>query len=549
MLADMADVNSKGGVQPTEAFSIHRELMSRRADDIDPNVRVRLERARNVSAADYIDMVRQRARLIGLMDARLADLDILALPTTPIVAPTMQEVPPADEFARRNAMLLRNTVIVNFFDLCAISVPIPREGGLPAGLMLVARNGQDNRLFRIAIAVSGFCGISRPSDLSTGVKIRIIPDRLSAEKGHPMKNQFSRKRVTRRTSPRAWAPAFCRHCAVQHRSRPGRGVESWRSPAALRLSGQHRARLPARCRYPAGILKDLGLPSLQIMNADTETNVDVARSRAEKLISEGAQLLVGAFDSGQTTAIAQVAEQKGIPLVINIAAAPPITEQGYKFVFRNFPTGHDLRDAFLNQKEIFQITGSAPKTAVMLHVNDTYGSSIQKGMAAMLPKFDMPYQILQEIAYDPTARDLSVEIAKAKATGAEALLMSAASTMRSCSPVSWSSSAGLRWRCWPSVQDGTRINISRPWASYRMAQSAWCPGTIPTRSSAKLGSRAGEGAPRREHVDQPCLYVRGIVGCCRCLQAGRLSRPEGARRRHSHDQYHQQCQPRPRDHV
>ncbi|HMF26415.1 MAG TPA: ABC transporter substrate-binding protein [Pseudolabrys sp.] len=173
----------------------------------------------------------------------------------------------------------------------------------------------------------------------------------------------------------------------------------------------------------AGILKDLGLPPLQIMNADTETNVDVARSRAEKLISEGAQLLVGAFDSGQTTAIAQVAEQKGIPLVINIAAAPPITEQGYKFVFRNFPTGPMiLRDAFLNQKEVFQITGSAPKTAVMLHVNDTYGTSIQKGMAAMFPKFELPYKILEEIAYDPGARDLSVEIAKAKASGAEALI-------------------------------------------------------------------------------------------------------------------------------
>ena len=61
------------------------------------------------------------------------------------------------------------------------------------------------------------------------------------------------------------------------------------------------------------ILKDLGLPELQIMNADTETNVEVARSRAEKLIADGAQLLVGAFDSGQSTAIAQVAEQKGIP--------------------------------------------------------------------------------------------------------------------------------------------------------------------------------------------------------------------------------------------
>ena len=79
-----------------------------------------------------------------------------------------------------------------------------------------------------------------------------------------------------------------------------------------------------------GILQDLGLPGLEIMNGDTESNVDVARSRAERLISEGAQLLVGAFDSGQSTAIAQVAEQRGIPFVINIAAAPPITEQGYK---------------------------------------------------------------------------------------------------------------------------------------------------------------------------------------------------------------------------
>ncbi|HET9616393.1 MAG TPA: ABC transporter substrate-binding protein, partial [Pseudolabrys sp.] len=78
-----------------------------------------------------------------------------------------------------------------------------------------------------------------------------------------------------------------------------------------------------------GLLKEAGYSTLQIMNADTETNVDVARSRAEKLIADGAQLLVGAFDSGQSSAIAQVAEQKGIPYVINIAAAPPITEQGY----------------------------------------------------------------------------------------------------------------------------------------------------------------------------------------------------------------------------
>jgi branched-chain amino acid transport system substrate-binding protein len=172
------------------------------------------------------------------------------------------------------------------------------------------------------------------------------------------------------------------------------------------------------------IFKELGLPELAIMNADTETNVEVARARAEKLINEGAQLLVGAFDSGQTTAIAQVAEQKGIPFVINIAASPQITEQGYRFVFRNFPTAAMiLSDAFANQKELFEATGAAPKSVVFMHVNDTFGTSMQQGINAVLPRFNMPYQIVEQIAYDPTARDLSVEVAKAKATGAEALLL------------------------------------------------------------------------------------------------------------------------------
>ena len=174
----------------------------------------------------------------------------------------------------------------------------------------------------------------------------------------------------------------------------------------------------------APILKDLGLPDLQIINADTETNVDVARSRAEKLIGEGAQILVGAFDSGQSSAIAQVAEQKGIPFIINIAAAPPITEQGYKFVFRNFPTAPMiLRDAFVDQKEIFAIVGASPKTAVFMHCNDTFGTAMAGGINAVMAKADMPYKIVQTIAYDPAARDLSVEVSKAKATGAEIVLM------------------------------------------------------------------------------------------------------------------------------
>src|SRR5437667_707393 len=135
------------------------------------------------------------------------------------------------------------------------------------------------------------------------------------------------------------------------------------------------------------ILKALGLPELAIVNADNETNVEVARARAEKLINDGAPLLVGAFDAAQSTAIAQVAEQKGIPFVINIAAAPPITEQGYKFVFRNFPTAPMiLSDAFANQKEVFAQAGKEPKSVVFLHANDTFGMAMKGGIGAVMPK-------------------------------------------------------------------------------------------------------------------------------------------------------------------
>jgi branched-chain amino acid transport system substrate-binding protein len=93
-------------------------------------------------------------------------------------------------------------------------------------------------------------------------------------------------------------------------------------------------------------------------------------------------------------------------------------------VFRNFPTAPMiLGDAFANQKEIFAEVGAAPKSVVFMHVNDTFGTAMQKGIGAVMPKFNMPYEIKETIAYDPAARDLSVEIAKAKATGAEALLV------------------------------------------------------------------------------------------------------------------------------
>src|SRR5918994_7460785 len=174
-----------------------------------------------------------------------------------------------------------------------------------------------------------------------------------------------------------------------------------------------------------GVIRDMLGVDIELMNADTETNVDTARTRAERLIQEGAHILVGAFDSGQSTAIAQVAEQRGVPYIVNIAAAPQITEQGYKFVFRNFQTAGDIvRNGLALIGELFQATNTVPRTAVFMHVNDTFGQAMAKGIGAFMPKLtQLPFKIVDTISYDPAAKDLTVEVSKAKASNADFLLL------------------------------------------------------------------------------------------------------------------------------
>src|SRR3954468_18895723 len=173
-----------------------------------------------------------------------------------------------------------------------------------------------------------------------------------------------------------------------------------------------------------GLIKEMLGVGIEIMHADTESSADVARNRAERLVQEGAHVLVGAFDSGHTAAIAQVAEQRGVPHIVNIAAAPQITEQGYKFVFRNFPPAPEIgRNGLVLLTDIFREAKVAPRTAVFMHVNDTFGQSMAKGVAALLPTLSLPFKLLDTIPYDPAAKDLTVEVSKAKATKAELLLL------------------------------------------------------------------------------------------------------------------------------
>ncbi len=151
--ADYAEINRGGGFASPEAFSVHAETLDRRGDAFDQRVRVRMERGRSATATDYIRLVERRADFIARVDAATADFDALIWPTVPVVAPPIESFAADDAYWRLNALLLRNTAIVNFLDRCAITVPVVAPGLLPVGLMVVGVDGQDRRLLAMALGI------------------------------------------------------------------------------------------------------------------------------------------------------------------------------------------------------------------------------------------------------------------------------------------------------------------------------------------------------------------------------------------------------------
>jgi aspartyl-tRNA(Asn)/glutamyl-tRNA(Gln) amidotransferase subunit A len=145
--------NQKGGFPAPEAYAWHADLLARRGAEYDPRVRVRIERGREMSAADYVRLVDERRRIIASFNALLAPFDALLMPTVAKLAPPLSALAPDADYARLNAMILRNPAAVNFLDGCAATLPIQHGSELPVGLSVVGTQGSDARTLRIALGV------------------------------------------------------------------------------------------------------------------------------------------------------------------------------------------------------------------------------------------------------------------------------------------------------------------------------------------------------------------------------------------------------------
>jgi aspartyl-tRNA(Asn)/glutamyl-tRNA(Gln) amidotransferase subunit A len=153
LLGEPFRLQENGALVAAEAASVHQRPAKERPEAYDPNVLARIRGGEAMSAADYIGLLQARAQLLPRMDARLADFDVLLLPTVPMLAPRIDALSKEVAFRRTNLLLLRNPSVFNFFDLPALSLPAPTGTGLPVGLMLVGRRGADRELLAIGAAI------------------------------------------------------------------------------------------------------------------------------------------------------------------------------------------------------------------------------------------------------------------------------------------------------------------------------------------------------------------------------------------------------------
>jgi aspartyl-tRNA(Asn)/glutamyl-tRNA(Gln) amidotransferase subunit A len=136
-----------------EGAHVHAAWLDTYQSEYSPAVYDRLMTGRTIPAIAYLQARHQRAVLRAAVDALFSSVDVLILPTLPIVAPVSGQanVMIGDTELPVRVAMLKHTQLFNLTGHPAISLPLT-TGGLPAGLQVVGPSASTPRLLNIAAA-------------------------------------------------------------------------------------------------------------------------------------------------------------------------------------------------------------------------------------------------------------------------------------------------------------------------------------------------------------------------------------------------------------
>ncbi len=157
--ADLPDVEFPGReelfglaetIQRAEATAFHRDWIRRCPERYGPDVLGRLRAGLDVAAVDYLAACEERARARIAVRRAMKDLDAILVPATACVAP-----PIGSDDVREP--LIRFTRPFNLTGQPVVTLPAPVTG-LPVGIQVVGRAGEDARTVGVAHALEAAWG-------------------------------------------------------------------------------------------------------------------------------------------------------------------------------------------------------------------------------------------------------------------------------------------------------------------------------------------------------------------------------------------------------
>ncbi|MDP2277582.1 MAG: ABC transporter substrate-binding protein [Nitrospirota bacterium] len=151
---------------------------------------------------------------------------------------------------------------------------------------------------------------------------------------------------------------------------------------------------------------------------DSGAKPETARAIVEKLIDVKKQpVIVGEYTSACAKAVAAVAEERKTPYLIVASADDNITQQNYKYVFRQNPVNAHYADgviSFIN--EVVK-----PKTIAILYESSAFGTSGAEAMAKDAEKLGI--KVLLKEKYEAGSLDFKPILSKVKSVQPDVLYM------------------------------------------------------------------------------------------------------------------------------
>ncbi|WP_435198201.1 amidase [Janibacter sp. GS2] len=139
-----------------EALDVHGDLLRARASALPEDVRLRLEAGLFVPAVDYVRAQRLRARLGDQLSHALTEVDVVLLPTVPIIAPAADalDLTVGDGTWTTRAAMSRFTLLGNLTGHPSVSIPWghDRAGG-GVGVQLMGAHADEPGVLGIAHAL------------------------------------------------------------------------------------------------------------------------------------------------------------------------------------------------------------------------------------------------------------------------------------------------------------------------------------------------------------------------------------------------------------